>query len=321
MEPRTVALLVSREIAPKVRPLDTIGDERALWFEVEVVGNDADTEAQTRTLLGLAVYANPPNHLDAERRGFWHTRWLEWQTLRGDPRYCQCPAIFLGDFNLHNPDLTSKDAELARPIDRELWQLLIGHHGFNLAVLNPPEQPTHVSGSTLDSVLVTAEWQLDFARIDLQDVLLVSDHYPVVALSPTERVLTTNIQKKATARWDGGDHWNLALDGVACSLRCVADLAVFLASWTQMLNWVKTGSHRRLRQRILDTIVWWREVLMAIAGHLAGLARITWTSPQPARSENVQWLAKFFDTVQTADPDGRPHQSIINEQLFLPSFV
>jgi len=314
MEPRTVALLVCREVAPRVQILDNVGSERALWFQTETM--EPAAAHQVTTVLGLAIYANPPNHLDAERRDFWHARLTEWKALRSDPKYRQCPAIFLGDFNLHNPNLTPKDAELARPIDREMWQLLTSAHGFGLQVLNPPLQPTHISGSTLDIVLVSPEWHLDFTRLDRGDVLLSSDHYPVLASSPRISLLAQNSSKQAAARWDGSEQWNEALACVSESLLFVSRVAQFLATWQTFLEWVRAGSHRRLRQRLLDTIFWWRQVLVTMAGHLAGLARVSWSGQQTARTDDLQWLIKFFDSARTAVPDGPSDESLVNDQLF-----
>ena len=82
------------------------------------------------------------------------------------------------------------------------------------------------------------------------------------------------------ARWQPcSSNWSEALLGVQHCLKFVISWALMLLHDTFLRDSLVTGQWLKLRQAVVDKVMWWRSVIYCLAGHLSGLA-IT-SKPKP----------------------------------------
>ena len=110
----TVAILVAIEILHYVEVIPDVGDPRALWVQVHT------SESDGPEFLLLAMYAPPSNYMPKERLDFFASRVTELCSLRSLPKFASLPLLLAGDLNIHMHEICEKNAELERPVDRDI---------------------------------------------------------------------------------------------------------------------------------------------------------------------------------------------------------
>ena len=101
---------------------------------------------------------------------------MELQTIRAKPAFSSLPLLLAGDLNVHVRDICNKNAELERPVDRDIAELIVGQAGLKLILLNPPDTPTHDSGSAIDLVYASRRFMPTVEVLPRDTSPLVSDH-------------------------------------------------------------------------------------------------------------------------------------------------
>ena len=320
LKPDSVAILTAAEASKSVTSLADFGDARACWANVTLRRQDG---ADPIVVLLLGVYALPPNHLESERRQFWHTRLQEYRKIKQSPQYLDAPLILVGDLNLHIPQVSSKDARLARPIDREILCLLTSENGFNLVRVVGAQIPTHVSGTSLDFAFVSPGLQASITIQPFDDTLLSSDHACCCLTVSSLQLEVMHTQSTGTSRWIQGENWETALELVSKSLFFVAGWACAIANCPNIRNLAMSGKQKRLRQKLLDQCVWWRSALYTIAGHLFGLVKATKQnfSGTAHAAKTASQIKEFFRMLQNSDEtSGWNMEDLCEEIDFVFSF-
>ena len=200
----TVAALISAEVTDKVVLLESFGDARNLWFHIQVPVNAS-------SFLLLAIYAPPPNYVPKERLEFFEARLDECRKLRGDPLFSSLPMLLAGDVNLHAAELCEKNRSLERPVDRDIASVITGPLGLNLALRNPLQTATRDSGSALDLIYSSHNFNPVIQVLAKEKFPLSSDHRPILItqLGSVPQAARPNLGK---TKWKPfSDAWNDAL--------------------------------------------------------------------------------------------------------------
>ena len=264
----SVSILVLQDLEDLIVPIPDLGDKRAVWLEIRTPRGAAPG------ILVLGIYAPPPNYSVAERSDFFKERMREVRQVASCDTYQGWPIVVAGDFNIHDARLTEKDRNLARPVDRDILHLLetAFAEGRRLVLLNPPGQPTHASGSTLDLVFASTDITPYLQLISRADLTPKSDH-DAILLGGIGRASTTSKLNIGVSRWNPCvDDWYAALLRFEHSLSFVGSFVLHLLFDTFLRDSVVTSQWRKLRQALVDLVVWWKTVIVVLAGHIGGLA-------------------------------------------------
>ena len=262
----TVALLISTDFLDKVSVLAQVGDARAMWLHVHIpVGN-------ARGFLLLATYAPPPNRSPLERREFFEARAADLQKLRTERLFSSLPVILAGDLNIHIAELCDKNARLERPVDREISAMIVSTVGMNLALRNPSQIATHDSGSAIDLVFSSHEITPVVEVLPKTEFLFSSDHRPLL-ITDVGSIPHAERQTFGKAKCPpSSDAWNEALLHVPLCLEYFCTWARMILRENLLRDSLVDGKWQRLRQAVVDRAVWWRSVVLCLAGHMCGLA-------------------------------------------------
>ena len=237
-----------------------------MWLHVHIpVGN-------ARGFLLLATYAPPLNRSPLERREFFEARAADLQKLRTERLFSSLPVILAGDLNIHIAELCDKNARLERPVDREISAMIVSTVGMNLVLRNPFQIATHDSGSAIDLVFSSHEITPVVEVLPKTEFLFSSDHRPLL-ITDVGSIPHAERQTFGKAKWSpSSDAWNEALLHVPLWLE-------YICTWVRMIlrenflrDSVVDGKWQRLRQAVVDRAVWWRSVVLCLAGHMCGLA-------------------------------------------------
>ena len=262
----TVAALISAEITDKVVLLENFGDARSLWFHIQVPVRNASS------FLLLAIYAPPPNYTPKERLEFFEARLAECHKLRGDPMFSSLPMLLAGDVNLHAAEICEKNRSLERPVDRDIASVITGPLGMNLVLRNPLQTATHDSGSALDLVYSSHNFNPVVQVLAKEKFPLSSDHRPILItqLGSVPQAARPNLGK---TKWKPfSDAWNHALLNIPCCLEFICSWINLLLCETFLRDSLICDKWSKLRQAVVDKVVWWRSVVICLAGHMNGLA-------------------------------------------------
>ncbi|CAE7241302.1 unnamed protein product [Symbiodinium natans] len=277
-DPASVAVLVHEAVAHAVSVLSDYGDECASWVAVE---------GQPMVLL-LAVYGPHTGHPNQFRQEFWYKRLREYHSIRCLERYKDCPLTILGDTNLHFPFLGPTNQRMARPLDRQILSLFESPAAFHTTIRNLPSVATHASGSVIDLVAAQESLSMDLEVTWLQEDELRSDHAFVVCRCRSASIPLLQSQHVGVARWGLGAAWDEATDAVKSSLSFASAWAACALGDTSLRDWVSQGKFKRARLNLLDRVVWWRSVLLTLAGHFKGLVWLQGTR-QPKDLAQELW--------------------------------
>ena len=267
--PDTVAVLVLRDFAASVLQVEDVGNERAIWSHVLPARSGVGVSLG---FLLLAVYAPPPNHEPHERAQFFQDRATELQKLRNTARFSNLPCAMIGDLNFHMDSVCSKNRELARPVDRVILNILIRSSGMNVVPFNPDGISTHSSGSVLDYCFCSRGLNPLVEVLPSEGFSLRSDHRAllVTGLGALDQDATNSVGRTCWQTHCGA--WDEALLKIPRAIEFVNFWVSCALQDTFLRDSVVSGKWRKLRQAIVDKAVWWRSVLLCVAGHLAGLA-------------------------------------------------
>ena len=287
----TVAILIAIELVHNVEILPDVGDKRAIWLHVHASGQAG------AGLLVLAMYAPPSNYSPKERLDFFISRVTELHAIRAKPEFASIPVLLAGDLNVHVRELCSKNSELERPVDRDIVNLLAGPVGFNLVLRNPFCQPTHDSGSAIDLVYSSQCLTPRVQILPKEASLLGSDHR-ILLITELGSISLRQKNQVGKTKWAPfSEAWGDAFSSIP---RCLS----FICFWTQLLlhdtfirDSLITGKWHKLRQALVDKVVWWRSVVICLVGHLRGLAvtvKPTSTTFRPEESSLDKFLLEWY---------------------------
>jgi exonuclease III len=283
----TVAILVAIEILHYVEVIPDVGDPRALWVQVHT------SESDGPEFLLLAMYAPPSNYMPKERLDFFASRVTELCSLRSLPKFASLPLLLAGDLNIHMHEICEKNAELERPVDRDIAVLLRSSTGLNLALRNPADVATHDSGTAIDLVFSSPDFQPQVQVLSKELCSLTSDHRPLLIT----HVGSVSCQQKhqiGRAKWKPySDEWGDALVSIPCCLSFICRWVELLLGDTFLRDSLVIGKWQKLRQAVVDKAVWWRSVVLCLAGHLRGLAVTVKPSPSGVNMSELS-LDKFL---------------------------
>ena len=260
-DPASVAVLVHEAVSHAIVVLEGYGCESAMWVAIQ---------GQISVLM-LAVYGPHTGHPVQAREAFWQQRLRECRSIRCLESYRDWPLVILGDTNLHFSFLGPVNARLATPLDREILALFESPECFGVSIRNQGSVATHASGSIIDLVAAEPSLPLDIDTSWLQEEELRSDHAFLLCSSSTATIPILKQQQVGVARWGFGAGWEEASEAVSCSLKFAAAWAACALNDRTLRSWTAQGKCRGTRLNLLDRVVWWRSVLLTLAGHFKGL--------------------------------------------------
>ena len=265
-DPGTVAVLVLEEVAKEIMVAAGVGDERAIWLEVPPV---SDTRGSIGVLV-LGVYAPQSGHTVSVRAAFWELRKRELAQVRTRTRFVTWDVVVMGDMNLHFPELVTRNRRYAGTPERDVSEMLRGQTQFGGVLKNPPNTPTHVSGTAIDAIIAPATMEVPTEIVPAEQLGVRSDHHCIFAALPRQ-VEAGGAGAVGTARWVPGGDWDNALQRVPKTLQFIMGWAGTAMRSRVLREWTAAGSKRGTRQMILDRAVWWRATVYTLCGHFGGL--------------------------------------------------
>ena len=289
-DPASVAVLIHDAVSDAVSILSGYGDQNAMWISC----------AGEPQLLLLAVYGPHTGHETFARKEFWNRRHRELVSIRSQVAFRHCKFMLMGDTNLHFPDLGHTNARLARPFDHEMLLFWQSAAGFNVTIRNEPFVATHASGSVIDLVAAEPSLGLDMGVTWLQDETLRSDHAFVSCEFLAVNISLTGTSKCSQARWEKGASWEDVTARIDNALKFIAGWAARLLLNQVVKAWVAAGRFKGLRRNLLDRVVWWRSVVLCLAGHYGGLVSLC---RKRDTKDPVQELWPFFASEPSSDQD------------------
>ena len=148
-------------------------------------------------------------------------------------------------------------------------EAMIGHAG--LRVINPAVA-THDNGSILDLVLVPAH--LDVQAFVHPGRLGGSDHR-LVSTSVSLQVSCCYAGALGRISWLSGEVWDEALSMISLPLQSLEEAIADTLRCVDLRPAQFGGkTSKKLRRGILDSAAWARDVLVVIAGHIAGAVKV-----------------------------------------------
>lgn len=131
------------------------------------------------------------------------------------------------------------------------------------------------------------------SRLELQPR---SDH-DAILISGLGRASISSKSSIGKCRWSPYvEGWQEAGQSIEHSLNFVGDFILHLLLDTFLRDSVISNHWVRLRQALVDLVVWWRAALLVLAGHLSGLA-VTAKPPGTPGGFANQDIAKDFAKV------------------------
>ena len=128
----------------------------------------------------------------------------------------------------------------------------------------------------------------------LQQPALKSDHAFLVAeLDSNFSLQSKHLQ--GTSRWGQGADWESSLSKASVAMLWIAGAAGLAALSPESRNWLRLGSKRKLRQSLLNKLIWFRSVVYTLCGHFGGAVYVTRSRQQSVsmQDELMQfWLAE-----------------------------
>lgn len=289
-KPDTVALLVAEDVLPRCRQLDHIGSPRHMWLQVQV------TE-QCRYVLILCAYGPHKLVPNSERLDFWVAISRELADLRKEPCWQQCPVILAGDLNCHFP-FFPKNVRYAGSLEQRIADLLSQHHGFRF--LGDPSASSHKSGTSLNVMAASPYLEADVYIQPSAQQSFPSDHLHVFACFNL-RISSSRAPVICGVTWARNADWDEALEPFHFAFMFIAAWSTLLSRSLALRQAVVDGAKKRLRANLVTLVAWWRALLLALAGHVGGLAQLQFPSKGRAISLQPPIQAWVPDVLHKSD--------------------
>ena len=189
-------------------------------------------------------------------------------------RFAAHDFVLLGDANTHlsyvvdHPN-TCGCLHCRQGANDVLIEAMINHAG--LRVINPAIA-THDNGSILDLVLVPTH--LNLQAYVYPDRLGGSDHR-LVSTSVSLQVSCCYTGALGRISWLSGEVWDAALSKISVPLQTLEETIADALGCVDLRPTQFGGTtSKKLRRAILDSAAWARDVLVVIAGHIAGAVKV-----------------------------------------------
>ena len=213
----------------------------------------------------------------------------------------------IGDLNLHFEDFPGNTS--SGKVDRDAKEL-IEDPALGALTLARGHGPTHSSGSTLD--YVAADFPLVVDILPRRAAKMESDHNAFLASIPAAlgKVRADPTEMIGRSEWERDDFWEDAMQPVEPALRFLAGTAGALLRTAAVRVWLAAGAKRRLRQLILDWLVYWRTVVIVLAGHLAGAVRVSGPNSRPPPNSPQQVFGRIRGSVGVEEEESRTAEQL-----------
>ena len=179
-EPGSVAALVLQELSDCALIIPDVGDERAIWVELQPLRSATRCEG----LIVLGVYAPQAGYPMAVRTAFWNDRKHEVIQLRRRKNYTGWRFALAGDVNLHFGELSPLNVRYEGPLEREVLRMLHNPEFFGAVLKNPPRIPTYVSSTVVNVIGAPADMLVTVDVVSPDLLGFRSDHSGLFARFP-----------------------------------------------------------------------------------------------------------------------------------------
>jgi hypothetical protein len=115
--------------------------------------------------------------------------------------------------------------------------------------------------------------------------------------------------------WTSGSEWDAALTLISPALSLLSESVDALASDPVVRGWADAMEQPNRRRRILDAVVWIRDVFYTLAGHMGGATRSSLPPSIQPLTEEAMWTRE----PESCGPDTSRYETLTNRRR--PDFL